>query len=110
MIDRATTQDNFSHATTLRDPITRGFYLATISHCMECHGRRPDGAQDYRNALGFRHRTWTDAEIKRVLTRGVARDGRAFQQPMARQIYFSRMIDADLDAIVAWLRTIPPIE
>jgi hypothetical protein len=54
--------------------------------------------------------TWTDAEIKRVLTRGVARDGRAFQQPMARQIYFSRMIDADLDAIVAWLRTIPPIE
>ena len=52
MIARATTQDNFSHATTLRDPITRGFYLATIAHCMECHGRRPDGVQDYRNALG----------------------------------------------------------
>jgi len=36
----------------LRDPITRGFYLATIAHCMECHGRRPDGVQDYKNALG----------------------------------------------------------
>ena len=40
---------------------------------------------------------WTDAEIKRVLTHGVSRDGRAFQQPMARQAYFSRMIAADLD-------------
>ena len=116
----------------LRDPITRGFYLATIAHCMECHGRRPDGVQDYKNALGkggyvftgpwgaavtpnitshpkFGIGAWTDAEIKRVLTHGVSRDGRAFQQPMARQAYFSRMTDADLDAIVAWLRTIPPI-
>ena len=117
----------------LRDPITRGFYLATIAHCMECHGRRPDGVQDYKHALGKGGYVfsgpwgaavtpnitphpksgigaWTDAEIKRALTHGVSRDGRAFQQPMARQIYFSRMIDADLDAIVAWLRTIPPIE
>ena len=23
----------------LRDPVKRGFYLATIAHCMECHGR-----------------------------------------------------------------------
>src|SRR5437867_11257732 len=36
----------------LRDPVKRGFYLATIAHCMECHGRRPDGVQDYKNALG----------------------------------------------------------
>ena len=33
-----------------------------------------------------------------ALTHGVAREGRAFQQPMARQAYFSRMIDADLNA------------
>jgi hypothetical protein len=39
----------------------------------------------------------------------VSRDGRAFQQPMARQAYFSRMTDVDIGAIVAWLRTIPPI-
>ena len=117
----------------LRDPVTRGFYLATIAHCMECHGRRPDGVPDYKNALGKGGYTfkgpwgaavtpnitshprsgigaWTDAEIKRALTHGLARDGRAFQQPMARQAYFSRMIDADLDAIVAWVRTLPPIE
>ena len=117
----------------LRNPVKRGFYLATIAHCMECHARRSDGVLDYTNGLGkggylfqgpwgaavvsniTSHPTrgigaWTDAEVKRALTHGVSRDGRAFKQPMARQGYFSRMIDADLDAIVAWLRTLPPLE
>jgi mono/diheme cytochrome c family protein len=117
----------------LRDPVKRGFYLATIAHCMECHGRRPDGVQDYKNAWGKggyvftgpRGSTltsnitshpksgigaWTDAEIRRALTHGVSRDGRAFKPPMDRQDYFSRMTDADLDALVAWIRAIPPIE
>jgi mono/diheme cytochrome c family protein len=117
----------------LRDPVKRGFYLATIAHCMECHSRRPDGTQDFRNGLGkgghemtgpFGAVTvsnitshpksgigaWSDAEIKRALTHGVSRDGRAFKLPMARQVYFSKMTDEDLNAIVAWVRTIPPIE
>ncbi len=117
----------------LRDPLKRGFYLASIAHCMECHGRRPDGVQDYQDAWGkggyvFKGPwgstvtpnitshpksgigAWTDAEIRRALTHGVSRDGRAFKPPMARQDFFSRMTDADLDAIVAWIRTIPPLE
>ncbi len=117
----------------LRDPVKRGFYLATIAHCMECHGRRPDGVQDYKNAWGkggyvftgpwgstltpniTSHPksgigAWTDAEIRRALTHGVSRDGRALKPPMDRQDFFSRMTDADLDALVAWIRTIPPIE
>jgi uncharacterized iron-regulated membrane protein len=53
---------------------------------------------------------WTDSEIKRALTHGVSRDGRAFKPPMARQQFFSRMTEADLDAVVAWLRTLPPLE
>jgi cytochrome c553 len=37
----------------LRDPgFNRGFYLATIAHCMECHARRPDGTQDYVRLMG----------------------------------------------------------
>ena len=83
----------------LRDPVKRGFYLATIAHCMECHGRKPDGTQDYKNSWGkggyvftgpwgsaaasniTSHPksglgAWTDAEIKRALTHGVSRDGR----------------------------------
>ena len=117
----------------LRDPVKRGFYLATIAHCMLCHSRRPDGMQDYQNSWGkggfvfvepwgsavapniTSHPksglgAWTDTEIKRALTHGVSRDGRAFKPPMARQNYFSRMTEADLNAIVAWLRSLPPLE
>jgi hypothetical protein len=115
------------------DPIKRGFYLATLAHCMECQARRSDNHQDYQNWWGkggaeFKgpwgqviarnissHRekgvgAWTDDEIKRALTHGVGRDGRAFKLPMARQMYYSKLTAADLDAIVAWVRTIPPIE
>jgi len=117
----------------LRNPIQRGFYLATLAHCMECHSRRPDGQQDFSNWFGkggyemtgpwgkavvsniTSHPTkgigsWNDAEIKRALTHGVARDGRPFKQPMARQIYFSKMDQTDIDSMVAWLRTLPPLE
>lgn len=117
----------------LRDTVKRGFYLATIAHCMECHGRRPDGMQDYQRAWGrggyvFKGPwgsavvpnitshpkagvgAWSDAELKRALTEGVARDGRALKQPMARQEYFRHLAEADLDAIVAWMRTIAPLE
>src|SRR3989442_10815048 len=96
----------------LRDPITRGFYLATIAHCMECHGRRPDGVQDYKNALGkggyvftgpwgaavtpniTSHPQsglgpWTDAEIKRGLTHGGAPRGPPVPQPHGPQTHFS---------------------
>ena len=117
----------------LRDPVKRGFYLATIGHCMECHGRGADRNPDYKNSWGkggyvFTESwgsvvtanitshpksglgAWSDAEIKRALTQGVSRDGHAFKPPMARQMYFSRMTEADLNALVAWIRTIPPIE
>jgi len=117
----------------LKDPVKRGFYLATLAHCMECHARRPDGTHDYQNGWGkgghemkgpfgsvtVRNITshplkgiggWTDAEIKRALVEGVGRDGRPFKLPMARQIYFKKMTDDDLNAMVAWVHTIPPLE
>lgn len=115
------------------DPIRRGAYLASLAHCMECHSRTPDNRQDYKNWWGkggaeikgpwgraivrniSSHKekgigAWSDGEIKRALTDGIGRDGRSFKLPMARQVYFSKMADTDLDAIVAWVRTIPPIE
>jgi hypothetical protein len=107
--------------------------FAAIAHCMECHARRPDGTQDYQSWWGkggfvfsgpwgvvaasniTSHPragvgAWTDAQLKRSLTHGVSRDGRPFKPPMARQEFFSRMTDADLDAIVAWMRALPPLE
>ena len=117
----------------LKDTVKRGFYLGTIAHCMECHSRRPDGRADYvkwngKGGYVFKtpkgsvttrnissHKTagvgaWTDAELKRALTRGVDRTGRPFGLQMQRQFYYSKMTDRDIDAIVAWVRTIPPIE
>ena len=117
----------------LRDPVKRGFYLTTIAHCMECHARRPDGAYDFKNWLGKGGRemtgpfgavtvrnitshptagigAWTDTDIKRALTQGVSRDGRPFKPPMARHAFYSRMTQDDLDAVVAYLHTLPPLE
>jgi len=117
----------------LREPVKRGFYLASLAHCMECHGRKPDGTQDYKNNWGkggyvFKGPwgtavvsnitshpksgigAWTDEEIKRSLTHSVSRDGRAFKPPMDRKEYFSRLTDEDLNAFVAWMRSIPPLE
>jgi len=122
----------FSDA-TLKDTVKRGFYLGTIAHCMECHSRRPDGTADYGKGYGrggyvFKspkgsvttknitsHKTagvgaWTDAELKRALTHGVDRTGKPFAPQMQRQVYFAKMTDPDLDAIVAWVRTIPAAE
>jgi mono/diheme cytochrome c family protein len=115
------------------DPVKRGFYLATLAHCMECHSRKPDGVQDFKHWWGkgghemkgpfgsvvvsniSSHKekgvgAWTDAELKRVLTEGIGRDGHVLKLPMARQRFFSKMTEQDLNAIVAWVRTIPPIE
>jgi hypothetical protein len=45
----------------LKDPNKRGFYLATIAHCMECHSRTPDykpvvGPRGLRDERAVRHR------------------------------------------------------
>ena len=34
------------------DPVKRGFYLATLAHCMECHSHKPDGTPDFVNSWG----------------------------------------------------------
>src|SRR5204863_2311145 len=36
----------------MQDPVKRGFYLATIGHCMECHTPLVHGHRDFKNALG----------------------------------------------------------
>lgn len=117
------------------DSSRRGFYVATLARCMECHSGETDGRPDYRDRLGaggklFRnpagaavgsnitsHPTagigaWTDDEIKRAITRGIGRDGRALKPTMAHlsKAHFAKMSEADLGALVAWLRSVPPLE
>lgn len=47
-----------------------------------------------------------DAEIKRAITEGISRDGRALLPFMPYWLY-KKMEPSDLDAIVAYLRSLP---
>lgn len=120
-------------ADDLANPAKRGEYLVHLLSCSLCHspadaerrtmpgmylagglrfqlspfGMYPAGnlTSDKETGLG----NWTDEEIKRVLTKGTLRDGtRLLPFPMDWPA-FSTLPASDLDAIVAYLRTVPPI-
>lgn len=115
----------------LSDKLAHGRYLLTIAHCLECHTPEgPSVVHDFAGASGKGGRTfkgpwgesvspnitsdpaaglgqWSDDEIKRAITQGIARDGHKLNPPMAYAAYAS-MTAQDLDAIVAFLRTLPP--
>jgi mono/diheme cytochrome c family protein len=116
----------------MADKVKKGFYLVTIGHCMECHtplgpkGREfetsygkggfefpgPWGTSVSRNITSHKEKgigAWSDAEIKRAITDGVSRDGSRLKPPMGYEFY-KNMTNDDLDAIVAYLRTVPPKE
>jgi hypothetical protein len=52
---------------------------------------------------------WTDDEIKRAITQGISRDGSHLKPPMGFEFY-KNLAAGDLDAIVAYLRTVPAKE
>ncbi|MBI3434219.1 MAG: cytochrome c [Proteobacteria bacterium] len=116
----------------MADKVKKGFYLVTIGHCMECHTPMVKGRRDFRADLGkggfeFKgpwgvsvsrnitsHRekgigAWSDAEIKRAITQGLRKDGTQLKPPMGFALY-AKMTADDLDAVVAYLRTVPARE
>lgn len=118
----------------MSDVKKRGLYLATLAHCMACHARTSvELPADYKNAFGKGGRAfkgpwgetvaanitshptagigaWTDAELKRALVEGVSRDGRKLKPPMIDHVgYYKKWTEQDINALVAWVRTIPPL-
>jgi mono/diheme cytochrome c family protein len=116
----------------LKDKVKNGFYLVTIGHCMECHtpfGKKgkdfvgdlgkggmefpgPWGKSVSRNITSSKTKgigAWTDAQIKTAITKGIDEDGKHLKPPMGYP-YYDRMTAADLDAVVAYLRTVPAKE
>ena len=113
------------------DKLKRGFYLVTIAHCMECHSplgpkgrdftktggggfefKGPWGISVSRNITSSKTKGlggWTDAEIKRAITQGVSRDGSKLKPPMGFEFY-AKMTPDDVDAVVAYIRTVPAID
>jgi mono/diheme cytochrome c family protein len=121
----------FSEA-DMADKVKKGFYLVTIGHCMECHtpmgpkGREfetsygkggfefpgPWGKSVSRNITSHKEKgigAWSDDEIKRAITKGVSKDGSPLKPPMGYGFY-ANMTEGDLDAVVAYLRTVPAKE
>jgi Cytochrome c len=101
---------------------------------MECHTpfRSSGGGLDFEKSLGKGGREfrgpwgvstsrnitsskasgvgdWSDAEITRAITQGVRKDGTKLKPPMGYPFY-AKMTDGDVDAMVAYLRTVPPKE
>lgn len=116
------------------DKVAYGAYLAgPLGHCMECHTpmTKPPH-RDYENmngAGGFSFHgpwgesvaanitpdmetgigKWTDDQIKKAITDGVRPDGTKLRPPMAFA-YYKNISDDDLDAIVAYLRSLKPVK
>ena len=110
------------------DPLAWGEYLAgPLGHCIECHSSPGEnGVPDLQNALGagglLFHGPWgvsaspnitpagigdkSDDEIKRMITTGMRSDGTRLMPPMGIA-YYAGLTDEDLDAIVAYLRSLP---
>jgi mono/diheme cytochrome c family protein len=105
-----------------------GEYLANIGHCMECHTPLgEDGMLDFANqfgAGGFEfHGPWgvsvsanitpagvgsySDEELKTVIQTGVRPDGSHVLPPMP-VTYYANITPQDMDALVAYLRSLPP--
>jgi len=127
-----------SYVTIERTPqrIERGKYLAThVAVCLDCHSKRQwnfysgpmaneeigGGGEVFNREMGFPGvfyapnvtpyalGAWSDGEILRSITTGVDKDGKALFPLMAYH-RFGRMAEEDVYSIVAYLRTLAPVE
>jgi mono/diheme cytochrome c family protein len=103
--------------------VERGYYLYKVTSCAFCH--RNDGhggnkiswqasgtmwtrniSSDPETGIG----AWSDAEIARAIRSGVSRDGRQLHWQGMTWDHLSNLDEEDVRAIVAYLRTMPPVK
>jgi mono/diheme cytochrome c family protein len=115
-------------ADTSPEGIARGEYLVkSVMACTDCHTAKPDGGwlagqvteinagpiqavfaapnltPDKETGLG----NWTDAQIARAIREGVDKDGVGLV--VMPSFNFHRLADADVAAIIGYLRSIEPV-
>lgn len=118
------------------EKVERGRYLANhVMVCMDCHGTRDwskfsgpmieenaggggevfnqqfgfPGSFIAKNITPFNLKNWTDGEIFRAITCGVNKDGKAFF-PVMPYKYYAQADAEDIEAVIAYIRTLPEIE
>ena len=116
--------------------IARGKYLSEhVTGCTECHAERDftkyagpviqgtqgKGGEQFgdpetpirslysKNITPASLGSWTDGEVIRAFTAGVSRDGTPLF-PLMPYLKYARLSREDVEAIVAYLRTLKPIE
>ncbi len=117
--------------------LARGAYLArNVCSCVDCHSTRDwtkfsgpvvpgtegKGGERFDRAMGFPGEFyasnitpagvggWTDGELARALTGGVTHDGRALFPLMPYPLYGEALCQEDVSALVAFVRTLKPLE
>ncbi len=111
--------------------VAYGEYLAgPVAHCMECHTPMGDMGPKFDTHLGAGgfefHGPWgtsisanltshedglagySDDEIKMMITQGIRPDGTRMMPPMG-YAHYAAMTEGDLDAVVLYLRQLPPL-
>jgi len=115
------------------DLVKYGEYLAgPVAHCAECHTPqnppgRPDQSKFFAGGFPFHGPfgtsysanltpdketgigAWTDERLIRAIN-GVKADGKPVLPPMPWPYYAGKIADADMKAIVAYLRSLKPIK
>jgi mono/diheme cytochrome c family protein len=120
-----------------KDRVAYGRYVMYLGHCEECHAlgsRGPKAESDSKFMAGsdkpfttrgvgkvwatnltpdpqFGIAKFSDAEVKNALRTGVRlENGKPMAYPMSSYIpHFAAMTDEDLDALIAYLRTLRPV-
>lgn len=113
------------------DPIARGKYFVTLANCITCHSptgggqelpgkhlaggvlfQTPFGTFSTPNVTSDRDTgigKYTDDELVRLFRTGVKRDGQKLLFNFMPWWIYKNMTDADLSAVISYLRTIPAV-
>lgn len=101
----------------------RGAYLAQSAGCAYCHspseGPAFSGGRVERNGLTFYApnltpsesglASWTTDDLRTAITQGITPEGRQLH-PVMPYLYYSQMASSDLNALVAYLQSLEPVE
>jgi mono/diheme cytochrome c family protein/histone H3/H4 len=105
--------------------VERGAYVARAADCMSCHTQPggtpfaggnelktvfgsiygPNITQDRRTGIG----TWSKQDFTRALRSGVRKDG-GLLYPAMPYVDYTKMTDGDLNALWAYIKTIPAVD
>jgi mono/diheme cytochrome c family protein len=108
--------------TTDAASIERGRHLvATMGLCRECHGVDLAGqildddpivgrlvAPNLTSGRGGVGRTFSDADFVRAIRHGIGQDGKSLIAMSSN--YYYGLSDADLAAVIAYLKSLPPVD